>query len=59
MRKKIKKIKKGTVADVLLITAMLLVFCATYDIEPHAGMYVLSAELVTVGMLIVKSGDKK
>lgn len=60
MLKKIKKIKnlRLIVADTMLIAALVIAFAVTYDINRYAGLYLLSAELLTAAVLLVRS-DKK
>lgn len=60
MLKKIKKIKnlRVIIADAMLIAALAITFAVTYDINPHAGLYLLSAELLAVAVMLVRS-DKK
>ena len=54
MLKKIKKI----IADVILIAALAIAFAVTYDINRHAGLYLLSAELLAAAVMLVRSGKK-
>jgi len=58
--KRIKKIKnkKMIIADVLLVAALALIFATTYDINRHLGLYILSAEVLAVAIMLVRSGKK-
>lgn len=60
MLKKIKQIREMRIiiADVLLMAALIIIFAVTYDINRHAGLYLLSAELLTVAVMLVRSGKK-
>ena len=60
MLKKIKKIKnlRLIIADVLLIAALAVAFAVTYDINRHAGLYLLSAELLAAAVMLVRSGKR-
>ena len=60
MLKKIKKIKnlRLIIADALLIAALAIAFAVTYDINRHAGLYLLSAELLAAAVMLVRSGKK-
>lgn len=60
MLKKIKKIKnlRLIVADALLIAALAIAFVVTYDINRHAGLYLLSVEILAAAVMLVRS-DKK
>lgn len=60
MLKKIKNIKnlRLIIADTLLIAAMAIAFSVTYDINRHAGLYLLSAELLAAAVMLVRSGKK-
>lgn len=60
MLKKIKNIKnlRLIIADTLLIAAMAIAFGVTYDINRHAGLYLLSAELLAAAVMLVRSGKK-
>lgn len=60
MLKKIKKIKnvRLIVADALLIAALTIAFAVTYDINRHAGLYLLSVEILAAAVMLVRS-DKK
>ncbi len=60
MLKRIKKIKKLRliVADALLIAALVIAFAVTYDINRHAGLYLLSGEMLTAAVMLVRSGKK-
>ena len=60
MLKKIKKIKnlRLIIADVILIAALAIAFAGTYDINRHAGPYLLSAELLAAAVMLVRSGKK-
>ena len=60
MLKKIKNIKKLRliIADALLIAALAIAFAVTYDINRHAGLYLLSAELLAAAVMLVRSGKK-
>lgn len=58
MLKKIKKIKnlRLLIADALLIAAMFIAFAVTYDISRHAGLYLLSGEMLVAAVMLVRSG---
>jgi hypothetical protein len=60
MLKKIKKIKnlRLIVADTMLVAALVIAFAVTYDINRHAGLYLLSVELLIAAVLLVRSGKK-
>ena len=60
MLKRIKKIKnlRLIIADVILIAAMAIAFAVTYDINRHAGLYLLSVELLAAAVMLVRSGKK-
>lgn len=60
MLKKIKNIKnlRLIIADTMLVAALVIAFVVTYDINSHAGLYLLSAELLIVAVLMVRSGKK-
>ena len=60
MLKKIKKIKnlRLIVADTMLVAALVIAFAVTYDINRHAGLYLLSVELLVAAVLLVRSGKK-
>lgn len=60
MLKKIKKIKniRLIVADTLLIVALVIAFVVTYDINRHAGLYLLSGEMLAAAVMLVRSGKK-
>ena len=60
MRKMIKKIKnlRLIIADVILIAALAIAFAVTYDINRHAGLYLLSAELLAAAVMLVRSGKR-
>ncbi len=60
MLKKIKKIKniRLIVADTLLIVALAIAFVVTYDINRHAGLYLLSGEMLAAAVMLVRSGKK-
>lgn len=60
MLKRIKKIKKLRliVADALLIAALVIAFVVTYDINRHAGLYLLSGEMLAAAVMLVRSGRK-
>ena len=57
MLKKIRKIKnlRLIVADALLIAALAIAFAVTYDINRHAGLYLLSVEILTAAVMLVRS----
>lgn len=48
MLKRIKQIKNKRliVADALLVAALVIAFAVTYDISKHAGLYLLSGEML-------------
>lgn len=60
MLKKIKKIKniRLIVADTLLIASLVIAFTVTYDINRHAGLYLLCLELLVAAVMLVRSGRK-
>ena len=60
MLKKIKKIKnlRLIIADVILIAALAIAVAVPYDINRHAGLYLLSAELLAAAVMLVRSGKK-
>ncbi len=60
MLKRIKKIKnlRLIIADVILIAALAIAFAVTYDINRHAGLYLLSVELLAAAVMLVRSGKK-
>lgn len=60
MLKKIKNIKnlRLIIADTMLVAALAIAFAVTYDINRHAGLYLLSAELLVAAVLLVRSGKK-
>ena len=60
MLNKIKKIKnlRLIIADVILIAALAIAFAVTYDINRHAGLYLLSAELLAAAVMLVRSGKR-
>lgn len=60
MLKKIKQIKNKRliVADVLLVVALVIAFAVTYDISKHAGLYLLSGEMLVAAVMLVRSGKK-
>ena len=60
MLKKIKNIKnlRLIIADALLIAALAIAFAVTYDINRHAGLYLLSAELLAAAVMLVRRGKK-
>ena len=60
MLKKIKKIKnlRLIIADVILIAALAIAFAVTYDINRHAGLYLLSEELLAAAVMLVRSGKR-
>lgn len=60
MLKRIKKIKnlRLIVADALLIAALVIAFAVTYDIDRHAGLYLLSGEMLAAAVMLVRSGKK-
>lgn len=60
MLKKIKNIKnlRLIVADTLLVAAMVITIAVTYDINRHAGLYLLSGEMLAVAVMLVRSGKK-
>ena len=60
MLKKIKKIKnlRLVIADAILIAALVIAFAVTYDINRHAELYLLSAELLVAAVMLVRSGKK-
>lgn len=60
MLKRIKKIKnlRLIVADTLLIAALVIAFAVTYDINRHAGLYLLSGEMLAAAVMLVRSGKK-
>lgn len=60
MLKRIKKIKnlRLAVADALLIAALAIAFAVTYDINRHAGLYLLSGEMLVAAVMLVRSGKK-
>lgn len=60
MLKKIKKIRnlRLIVADTMLVVALVIAFAVTYDINRHAGLYLLSVELLIAAVLLVRSGKK-
>lgn len=54
MLKRIKQIKNKRliVADALLVAALVIAFAVTYDISKHAGLYLLSGEMLVQVMYI-------
>ena len=60
MIEKIKKIKKLRIiiADTMLVAALVIVFAVTYDINRHAGLYLLSGEMLAAAVMLVRSGKK-
>lgn len=60
MLKKIKNIKnlRLIIADTMLVVALAIAFAVTYDINRHAGLYLLSVELLVAAVLLVRSGKK-
>ena len=57
MLKKIKNLRL-IIADVILIAALAIAFAVTYDINRHAGLYLLSAELLAAAVMLVRSGKR-
>ena len=53
MLKRIKQIKNKRliVADALLVAALVIAFAVTYDISKHAGLYLLSGEILVAASL--------
>ena len=60
MLKRIKQIKNKRliVADALLVAALVIAFAVTYDISKHAGLYLLSGEILVAAVMLVRSGKK-
>lgn len=60
MLKKIKNIKniRLIIADTMLVAALVIAFSVTYDINRHAGLYLLSTELLIAAVMLVRSGKK-
>lgn len=60
MLKRIKQIKNKRliVADALLVAALIIGFAVTYDISKHAGLYLLSGEMLVAAVMLVRSGKK-
>lgn len=58
MLKRIKQIKNKRliVADALLVAALVIAFAVTYDISKHAGLYLLSGEILVAAVMLVRSG---
>ena len=52
MLKRIKQIKNKRliVADALLVAALVIAFAVTYDISKHAGLYLLSGEILVAAV---------
>ena len=61
MLKRIKQIKNKRliVADALLVAALVIAFAVTYDISKHAGLYLLSGEMLVAAVMLVRSGKGK
>ena len=57
MLKRIKQIKNKRliVADALLVAALVIAFAVTYDISKHAGLYLLSGEMLVAAVMLVRS----
>ena len=60
MLKKIKNIKniRLIIADTMLVAALVIAVSVTYDINRHAGLYLLSTELLIAAVMLVRSGKK-
>ena len=52
------KNKRLIVADALLVAALVIAFAVTYDISKHAGLYLLSGEMLVAAVMLVRSGKK-
>ena len=55
---KIKEIKADKVADLLTISALIIIFGTTFALNRYVGMYLLAIELLIISYFIAKGGAK-